>query len=162
MGTTALVEQLKAAAQGYLSDPQSSKELLAAARELLDAIEAVSNTAGSFTGDGGRIVLAAPRNYTGGILYYRISLAAPGSAPLLTVDVSLKPEDNRLSAAVDKYEAAVSSDLLARQIAAMQESQGGTENGETGFGETAGAGDGDVDWQGETPGDTGSSAGGEG
>ena len=156
--TEAQLTDLENEARDILGDDSSTEELAAAARGVLDAVERIRNTEGSF--DSGEIPFRfrAPRNYSGGTLNYRIGVYDAGTgAAVFQVEVSVKPEDNPLTAALDRLERARSSALAARQAAALQEAienSGDTyivSGGETGPAENPGAEGGGGEEPGETP-----------
>ena len=164
------LEALASEAEDLLEDPESTDEISAAARAVLSAIDLVRDTEGSFEANGAAIRFEAPRNYTGGILYYRITAVSAGTGEtVLTVDVSVRAEDNPLTAALSQLDTAKSNALIMKQTEAIQdaiENAGGdtyyvigdgegdkSEDGETGDNGNAGN-DGETGDDGDT-GDTG-------
>ena len=116
------LEALASEAEDLLEDPESTDEICAAARAVLSAIDLVRDTEGSFGGSGRVVRFEAPRNYTGGILYYRITVTAAGTGEtILTVDVSVRAEDNPLTAALSQLETAKSNALIMKQTEAIQD-----------------------------------------
>ena len=78
-----------------------------AAREVIRAINDISGTEGSFEVTEGEVRFTAPRNYTGEVLYYRITVNdARTGEDLFTVDASVKAESDPLTAAVAAWRAA--------------------------------------------------------
>ena len=145
--TSERLTQLEEEARGILSDPDSTQDLDTAAREVLAAVAAIRETQGSFDRESGTVNFTAPHNYTGGSLYYRVTVSDAGTGDaLFLVDIAVKAEDNPLTAALSRLEAAKNNALIAKQTEALQEASqntggyGGYEGGESG-GETTGPGD---------------------
>ena len=145
--TSERLTQLEEEARGILSDPDSTQDLDAAAREVLAAVAAIRETQGSFDRESGTVNFTAPHNYTGGSLYYRVTVSDAGTGDaLFLVDIAVKAEENPLTAALSRLEAAKNNALIAKQTEALQEASqntggyGGYEGGESG-GETTGPGD---------------------
>ena len=140
--TSERLTQLEEEARGILSDPDSTQDLDAAAREVLAAVAAIRETQGSFDRESGTVNFTAPHNYTGGSLYYRVTVSDAGTGDaLFLVDIAVKAEENPLTAALSRLEAAKNNALIAKQTEALQEASqntggyGGYEGGESG-GET--------------------------
>ena len=128
---------------------------------MLDAIELVKETEGRFNAGGSSIRFTAPKNYTGGVLYYRVSVVAAETEELLfNVDVSVRAEENPLSVAVSQLEKAKSDALIAKQTEAIQEA---IENagGDTYIISGGGSSDEDDGGSEGDGGDSGGEAGGE-
>ena len=155
------LQQLSTEAQAILDDIESTSDLCTAAQNVLDAIELVKETEGRFNAGGSSIRFTAPKNYTGGVLYYRVSVVSAKTDELLfNVDVSVRAEENPLSVAVSQLEKAKSDALIAKQTEAIQEAI------ENAGGDTyiiAGGGSSDEDDGGSEGdgGDSGGEAGGE-
>ena len=113
---------LRREAYMLLDDSDSTRDVRNAAQAVLDAIEQVSDTGGSFDGSGSGISFTAPHNYSGSALYFRISVVNAETEELIfNVDVSVRAEENPLSVAVSQLEKAKSDALIAKQTEAIQE-----------------------------------------
>ena len=117
-----VLEQLKDAAQSVLNGADSTGEEKAAAQSVLDQIEAMGRSGGRLEQAGSGLRFTAPRNFTGGNLYYRVTVYDPQSGETeFEADVSVQPESNPLAAAVSRLEAARNSAGLDRQSDAISE-----------------------------------------
>ncbi len=116
------LEKLKNEANDIIRDPESTRDMVRAAENVLDAIDIIQKTEGKFSSSGNQIRLNAPRNYSGGMLYYRISLIVPETAEVIfNVDVSVRPEENPLTAALAQLDTAKANALIEKQTEAIQE-----------------------------------------
>ncbi len=105
--TDASLSQMEAAANDSLRKTQEGTEEASAALAVLSAIAQVRNSSGDFTSNAAEIRFTAPRNYSGSNLYYRITLySRTTGGRLITVDVSVSPEEDRLGVAYTRLQTA--------------------------------------------------------
>ena len=120
--STQRLDEILASAQSVLSSGDSSADERTAAQNIVNIVEELKKPSGSYdvTDDG--IVFRAPRNYTGGNLHYRITIAAKESAEgTIVVDLTVKNEEELLSDAIVRLETAQTNALMKTQIEKQQE-----------------------------------------
>ena len=100
-----MLVQLEEAANSVANDKDSTAEAVSAAANVLSLVQEMRSSAGSYDESGTTLQFTAPRNFTGGNMYYRISAVMPDHTLLFTVDISVQPEANPLTAAVGAMEA---------------------------------------------------------
>ena len=151
--TTERLQQATTEAYRIMYDGTSSQELRTAARDVLNAISEINATEGSFENSGSSASFTAPHNYTGGNMYYRITVTSGSTNELLfNVDVSVRAEANPLTEALSQLQTARNNALLEKQTAAA----GGSAAAAGAAGSTGGTGDTGSAAGTGTAGDTGS------
>ena len=126
------LRSLQNAASEILSDARSSAEEQTRAREFRETYAMMQDAAGSFETEGEKILFAAPRNFTGADLYYRITVTSGRTGEeLFTLDTIVKSEPNPLTEKAD----ALDKVLRAWIVSSTDASGGGLET-TTVFGET--------------------------
>ena len=111
-----VLRQHRDAARSILNAAGYTAEERAAAQSVLDQIEAMDQSGGSMLESEDGLAFTAPRNFTGGNLYYRIRVYSPAdSITHFTVDISVQPEADPLATALSRLEAARSSADRERQ-----------------------------------------------
>ena len=104
--TDAVLDSLMEEARESLSLNVATEAERDAAREVIRAINDIRDTAGSFEVAEGEVRFTAPRNFTGEVLYYRITVNDSRTGEdLFTVDASVKTETDPLTAAVAAWRA---------------------------------------------------------
>ena len=91
-----------------LMNRDATAEQLSAAAELRDVLDRLNDSGGSFRTTNRQVQFYAPHNYSGGSMYYRITVtSSQNNSVLLTVDVSVTNEENPLPAAISRFEDAM-------------------------------------------------------
>ena len=107
--STSYLDSLSSEARRVRDRSDATAAERAAARDLLEMLEQVKSSDGSFTTDSTGVTFMAPRNYGSGNLYYRIAItSAETGETAFTVDVTVRSEEKSLDAAIQTMRDAVS------------------------------------------------------
>ena len=107
--STSYLDSLSSEARRVRDRSDATAAERAAARDLLEMLEQVKSSDGSFTTDSTGVTFMAPRNYGSGNLYYRIAVtSAETGETAFTVDVTVRSEEKSLDAAIQTMRDAVS------------------------------------------------------
>ena len=105
--TDASLAQMEAAAQDSLDKAAEGSEEATAAQAVLTAVGQVRDGDGDFGLEGSEVRFSAPRNYTGSNVYYRITVySSTTGSRVMTVDVSVTSQEDRLGVAYTRLQAA--------------------------------------------------------
>ena len=107
--STSYLDSLSSEARRVRDRSDATAAERAAARDLLEMLDQVKSSDGSFTTDSTGVTFMAPRNYSSGNLYYRIAVtSAETGETAFTVDVTVRSEEKSLDAAIQTMRDAVS------------------------------------------------------
>ena len=120
--STQRLDAILASAQSVLSSGDSSADERTAAQNIVNIVEDLKKPSGSYNVTESGLVFRAPRNYTGGSLHYRITITAKESAEgSIVVDLTVRNEEDLLSDAITRLEAAQTNALMKEQIEKQRE-----------------------------------------
>ena len=120
--STQRLDEILASAQSVLSSGDSSADERTAAQNIVNIVEDLKKPSGSYNVTESGLVFRAPRNYTGGSLHYRITITAKESAEgSIVVDLTVRNEEDLLSDAIGRLEAAQTNALMKEQIEKQRE-----------------------------------------
>ncbi|MBR0311836.1 MAG: hypothetical protein IJQ98_05495, partial [Oscillospiraceae bacterium] len=120
--STQRLDAILASAQSVLSSGDSSADERTAAQNIVNIVEDLKKPSGSYNVTESGLVFRAPRNYTGGSLHYRITITAKESAEgSIVVDLTVRNEEDLLSDAIGRLEAAQTNALMKEQIEKQRE-----------------------------------------
>lgn len=120
--STQRLDAILASAQSVLSSGDSSADERTAAQNIVSIVEDLKKPSGSYNVTESGLVFRAPRNYTGGSLHYRITITAKESAEgSIVVDLTVRNEEDLLSDAIGRLEAAQTNALMKEQIEKQRE-----------------------------------------
>ena len=120
--STQRLDAILASAQSVLSSGDSSADERTAAQNIVNIVEDLKKPSGSYNVTESGLVFRAPRNYTGGSLHYRITITSKESAEgSIVVDLTVRNEEDLLSDAIGRLEAAQTNALMKEQIEKQRE-----------------------------------------
>ena len=120
--STQRLDAILASAQSVLSSGDSSADERTAAQNIVSIVEDLKKPSGSYNVTESGLVFRAPRNYTGGSLHYRITITAKESTEgSIVVDLTVRNEEDLLSDAIGRLEAAQTNALMKEQIEKQRE-----------------------------------------